>query len=247
MMKKSDILAKISSFWFFYRWHPEVALRYLPIVEEIEKLDKETSILEVGSGGLGITPYLRRKVTGVDVKFDPPFHPFLKKIICSVTKLPFADSSFDVVVSVDTLEHLRKKERKKAIDEMIRVARKKMLAGVPCGKMSADEDSWLSRFDQKHRGRIFPFLKEHLRYGLPEENEISDMISISAKQYKKVVSIMVKGNENISLHRFLLKGYMNKSVLEDFFFRKILLFAIPWLRHMNKAPTYRKLFFIDII
>ncbi|MBI4990704.1 methyltransferase domain-containing protein [Candidatus Gottesmanbacteria bacterium] len=103
MNKIKEFLIKLSSLWFFYRWHPEVALRYMPIVSEIKKLDEEISILEVGSGGLGITPYLRKKMTGVDVEFKPPFHPLLHKIEALATKLPFKDGSFDVVISIDML------------------------------------------------------------------------------------------------------------------------------------------------
>src|SRR3989338_7491070 len=99
---------------FFYRWHPEVALRYLPLVKEIKALPGST-ILEVGSGGLCITPYLGASVTGLDVEFNPPFHPLLNRVVGSVLQIPFKKDSFDIVVCVDTLEHLQSKHRQKAV------------------------------------------------------------------------------------------------------------------------------------
>lgn len=246
-MIKSGFLARLTGFFLFYRWHPEVALRYLPLVGEIKKLGNEPKILEVGSGGLGITPYLRKEVTGVDLEFSPPSHPLLKKVKASATKLPFKKSSFDVVLSVDTLEHLEGKDRERAISEMIRVARKKILIAVPCGKDSFYEDLLLAEFVQGRKGEALPFLEDHLQYGLPEKEEVNAMILEAARQNKKTICIIMKGNENINLHRFLLKGEMTNNFLVDFFFRKVLLFAIPLLRQMNKEPTYRQLFFVDMV
>ena len=46
---------------FFWRQHPEAALRYYSVVETIKKLNLEDSkILEVGPGSMGIVPYLKR-------------------------------------------------------------------------------------------------------------------------------------------------------------------------------------------
>lgn len=246
-MINSDILTKICSFWCFYRWHPEVALRYLPIVDAINKLGKDITILEIGSGGLGITPYLKRDVTGVDIDFQPPYHRFLKMIKASATNLPLKDSSFEIALCVDTLEHLSQTKRKKAISEMLRIARKKVIIALPCGKDSTNEDILLAEFSKKHSGKILPFLQEHLKYRLPEKEEIIEMIESGANKYNKEVKITIRGNESIFLHRFLLKGYMVNNFWVDFFFRKILLLAISIMRLFNKEPTYRKIFFVDII
>ncbi len=44
------------------RWHPEVAIRYLPIVKQLKATSLSSgSMLEVGSGWLGIAPYLVKK------------------------------------------------------------------------------------------------------------------------------------------------------------------------------------------
>ena len=111
----------------FYRWHPEVAIRYLPIVSEIKKFPKDTKILEVGSGGLGIAPYLGRLVVGLDNNFSGPSHPLLKQKKGKGEKIPFKDSSFDIVISVDTLEHVPSEKRSLMIDEMLRVAHRECI------------------------------------------------------------------------------------------------------------------------
>src|SRR3989338_1697820 len=58
---------------FFLHQHPETALRYLPIVSVMAKKGlKDSKLLEVGSGSLGITPYLKRPIDGIDVNFSGP-------------------------------------------------------------------------------------------------------------------------------------------------------------------------------
>ena len=60
----------------FNRWHPQLALRYLPIVRYIKNSGLvNPSILEVGSGSLGIGPYLKKEFTGADIEFSGPKWP----------------------------------------------------------------------------------------------------------------------------------------------------------------------------
>lgn len=245
-MISNDSLAKISGFWLFYRWHPQIALRYLPLVDEIKKLERDVTVLEVGSGGLGIAPYLKKKVTAVDIDFKPPFFPQLKMIKGDATKLEFDDNSFDVVVSVDMLEHVSKDKREKAVYQMIRVAKKKVLIGVPCGIEAERQDVLLDEYYKKKFRSGFPFLEEQIENKLPKKAEMNDIINKASKRARKKVNIKIKGNINLSLRLFLMKGWMSKNFLPNLFFRKILLFAIPFMRKINQEPTYRKLFFVDI-
>ncbi|MBK5281031.1 MAG: hypothetical protein JJE16_02960 [Nitrospiraceae bacterium] len=46
-------------------WVPEIALRYLPVVESIRAEPPRGLILEVGVNRSGLTTYLRRPVVGV--------------------------------------------------------------------------------------------------------------------------------------------------------------------------------------
>lgn len=243
----NDLLAKISGFGLFYRWHPAIAIRYLPLVKKIKETKNAGNILEVGSGGLGITPYLGRKATGVDLEFEPPYHPLLTRVKGEATDLPFGDREFDIVLSVDMLEHLPQKDREKAIREMIRVARRKVFIGVPSGQKSEEEDKIMHDYYRKKFGKDYKFFKEQIKERLPNKDIMLEMINRSAKQTKKEIIVKIEGNENISLHRFLMKGWMTKNILINLFFRKILLFAVPFFGIFEKPPFYRQLFFVEII
>lgn len=245
-MIKNEFWAKLTGFFIFYRWHPAIALRYLPFVDRIKKDKYSEKILEVGSAGLGICPYLRRKVTGIDIDFKPPFHPLLTRIKSEATKLPFKSSSYDFVLSVDMLEHLNKDIREKAIGKMIRVARKAVFIGVPCGEEAEDQDKLLHNHYKNKIGKEYQFFEEQITEGLPQREEIYNMIMDRAKYFKKKVDVESAGNENMNLHKILMKGWMTKNLLVNIFFRKVLLFAIPLLRLINYPPYYRQLFFIEI-
>ena len=225
-----------------YRWHPEVAIRYLPIVDEIKKMDSVT-ILEVGSGGLGIAPYLNREVTGIDSDFSGPTHPLLKRIKGTGEKLPFADKSFGVVISVDILEHVPQKNREKVITEMIRVAQKEVIIATPCGNDSEKQDRVLSEIYKRKFGEDYQFLKEQLEYGLPDAKEV---LSILKKLTGNKIEINVVGNENLQVRKFLMTGWMTKNILADIFYRKLLLAFIPIFQLVNSGPFYRKIFYARI-
>ncbi|MEK7111044.1 MAG: class I SAM-dependent methyltransferase [Patescibacteria group bacterium] len=243
----------------WYRWHPELALRYLPMVEKIQKFRPTKarrlafrradpiSILEIGSGGLGIAPYLKMPVTGVDLEFKPPFHPLLTKVVSRAEKLDFADKSFDVVMSSDMLEHLPSSKREKAIFEMIRVSKLCVIIGVPCGEIAAKHDEELRLEYLKTHGKEFPFLKEQVEYGLPDRTDIIAYINEAGKKLDRKIKLTVSGNENMIIRKFLMHGWMSSDFLVNVFFRKILLPFIPLLRLLERPPYYRQIFFVEII
>lgn len=224
----------------FYRWHPQLALRYLPIVAWLKQHRlADSHILEVGSGSLGIGPYLNKPFTGVDVDFAGPQWPQMKKIKGRAQKLPFPDKAFDVVISVDVLEHLPPADRPKAVNELFRVATKAVVIAVPCGAASHAQDRDLSLEYQRKFGKQFAFLQEHLQYGLPTHTQV--MTWINQPKVER------QGNRNLDLRRWLMAGWMTKNPLADFFFRKLLLVFLPLLFILDRRPPYyRQVFFVKI-
>ena len=232
----------------FHHWHPQLALRYLPIVKFIKSLKiKHLKILEVGSGSLGIGPYINQEITGLDIDFSGPRWPRLKQIKGSADKLPFDDDEFDIAISVDVIEHLPKKIRQKSIEELFRIAHHSVIIAVPVGSLSHDQDKQLDKLYKKQHGKPFPFLEEHLKNGLPEKAQILNLITAGAKKYNKTISIKIQGNRNLKLRMWLMKGWMAKNKIIDLFFRKVLLLFIPLLRTLDqKPPYYRQIFFVTI-
>ncbi|MFC1653807.1 class I SAM-dependent methyltransferase [Patescibacteria group bacterium] len=229
---------------FLNRWHPTIALRYLPMIKEI---DRDESVLEVGSGSLGVGPYLKRSFTGVDLDFPGPNWPKMKKVKASATKLPFKDNSFDVVVNSDVLEHLPKKDRQTAINEMARVCKKKLIIGVPIGEKAHIQDKKLDQLYLDKLGKRHPFLEEQVELGLPEIKDIEKSIQESFKKYEKNFQIEIIPNMNLKMRMWLMRGWMSESKIADLFFRKALLIAIPFMALFNSPPTYRQIFIVKIV
>lgn len=206
----------------------------------------ELKILEVGSGGLGIAPYLKMPVTGVDVEFKPPFHPLLTKVVSRAEKLDFTDKSFDFVISSDMLEHLPPSKREKAVFEMMRVSKSGIIIGVPCGPEASGHDEELRREYIRIHKREFPFLKEQVEYGLPDITDIIRYINQAGKKLGRKIKLEVVGNENMATRQFLMRGWMSSDFMVNVFFRKILLPFIPLFRLLERPPYYRQIFFVEI-
>lgn len=119
---------------------------------------KIKTILDLGCGrgefGDAFNRSGKYKVTGVDV-----FEPYLK--ICSRSgkysslikadlskKLKFKNKSFDAVVCLETIEHLKKPISESLIKEIERIAKKLVVISCPAGE--ALQDSYDNNPHQKH-------------------------------------------------------------------------------------------------
>lgn len=94
-------------------------------------------------------------------------------IVADATNLPFPDQSFDVVVSLDVLEHIPAPLRMRAIAEMSRVSRRAVILGFPPDKPWVHEaevnanDRWFELF-----GEDYVWLEEHKEFGLVNTGEV---------------------------------------------------------------------------
>lgn len=198
----------------------------------------------MGSGSIGIAPYIGKQVIGVDKDFSGKECPLLKQVKGDGTNLSFADKSFDFVVSSDVLEHIPAQKREKAVLEWLRVAKKELILAFPEGEKSEIHDKELYEEFKKRGLSDYSenFFKEHLENGLPRIKNVIDWI----KSSDRVEDVKIVDNLNLSLRKFLMAGWMTKNFLTDLFFRKILLFFIPVLRLFNNSPSYRKIVFIKL-
>lgn len=91
------------------------------------------TVLDAGCGDGVITNVLPESldVTGLDMSRTALSRVARKTVEGSVLELPFADGQFDLVMCNDVLEHLEAGQRRRAVAELTRVAKRYVLVSVP--------------------------------------------------------------------------------------------------------------------
>lgn len=99
--------------------------------------------------------------------------------------IPFADSSYDIVTSIDVLEHIPREERLQVVSEMIRVAKQKVILVFPffCQENKKMEEDILA--DMKHKNiQPKPSISEHRQFELPKLSEIEKLLIDKKLKYQ---------------------------------------------------------------
>ncbi len=114
------------------------------MLEEIMRHEKVHTLLDVGCGEGQLVEWAREKkafADGLDAAAIERSHGQPKWYhVADCRKIPWPDDKFDVVTSLDMLEHLHPDHVAAAVAEMKRVSRKWVLIGVGCGPSRTDWD-----------------------------------------------------------------------------------------------------------
>lgn len=125
--------------WAYHKIHPYEMKRETHLnarcVEEILKNAEGPRVLDAGCGNGFLAQRLseRHAVTACDMNIDPALskkYPGVRFCTANIEQLPFKKDSFDTVVCTHTLEHVQ--HFFKAVNELRRVARKRLIIVVPC-------------------------------------------------------------------------------------------------------------------
>lgn len=211
------------------------AARYFPVLRVLKQhhLLQSGTVLEIGSGPLGIGTFRKVPFTGCDLEFAvEPKWP-MTPLIASAASLPLADQSFDVVIASDVLEHVPPELRKTVIHEALRVARRLVIFGFPCSDTAHDLDKELRQTYLRRNLQVPVWLEEHMEAAFPEPSLFEDLSGWNVVQFS---------NESIRFHRWMMRLEMNKN------FARVtarLVRYTPWLlrpllRLGDGEPSYRK-------
>ena len=161
-------------------------LRYQIVIEAISALQLQSplQVLEVGSGVAGISMFLKPGSAQVcltdmtEANVIPRYCANTRYVRSDACCLPFADDSFPVVISVDTLEHIARPARTAFLSELKRVAKEAVILTCPLdsqdGQFQAEKcDSHLQKSLGSQKKRIPGWLDEHLQQGHPILEEVS--------------------------------------------------------------------------
>lgn len=141
--------------------------------------------------------------------------------------LPYEERGFDVVVSIDTLEHVAGEDRERFLDELIRVARYRVYLGVPTKEAEETE-----RFI--HTLTKDPWLEDHIRYGLPTREEIEGYLKKRGLSY----NLYPNGYLGSWFAMLLVRHFGPK----DFYPLINRFYNQNFYSHDHNLPTYRVIF-----
>jgi SAM-dependent methyltransferase len=214
--------------------------RYFPLVRFLEE-HPGCSVLEVGSGSIGLAEFQDREFTGCDVDFPEPPHPRMTAVVASGQTLPFGSETFDLVVCQDTLEHLPPEGRETLVDELVRVSSRFVYLSFPRGRLARLADQAYAFYHGRIRRWPLPgWLTEHLSTPSVDPARVRGRLDACG-------IVRSRGNENLLAHLFLLTvehwAGMNRRL-------EILVRARPRLGRLifgvlNLPPTYRHVLMLD--
>lgn len=156
----------------------ELKLRYGKLIRHCPEVrDPRTSVLEVGGGGSGIAQFLQRPVQGLTAEPTQSQTPWLSLDTGDVRDMPYPNDTFDVVVCADAIQALPAADWPRAIAELVRVAKQKVVISVPCDYPGMEGELALANwYDSTGRAKPEDLLR-NLAGGMPKVGAIFAAVS----------------------------------------------------------------------
>lgn len=164
------------------------------------------SILDVGCGDGKVTNILKNfnrfEITGVDLSNEALAHCNFNTTLADSVCLPFADSTFDLVLTMDMLEHLDDISEVLAFKELFRVARNYVIVVVPYNENLMDGLTLCSKCGHKY----------HINYHL-RSYQINNLINKAPIDWCANLAVLT-GEQWIQKHNF--ETELRKTKLSEF-------------------------------
>lgn len=180
-------------------------------------------------------------VTVLDV-FNESYEGYIKG---DATNTDFSDNSFDIAVSFDVFEHIPRDKRKAFLSEALRISKFGVFLAMPIdfqGKVAGAE-VLLNDFYKITSKKEHPWLKEHIEYRIPNDQEIKKLVM---NQGAEMVSIATNQVGDWQLMQMLIFAAAdNADITND-----VTKANIWYNEHIDKLDSnvdfgYRKVYFVS--
>ncbi|HVE95236.1 MAG TPA: glycosyltransferase, partial [Acidimicrobiales bacterium] len=123
----------------------------------------------------------------LDVYTDrPPVDEGHQHVVGSGFELPFADDSFDLVCSHDTLEHLPAERRTEFLAELLRVSQGPVVVVAPFADQRSERaEQIINSYFVARLGHTIPALDEHSEFGLPDGAALTAWLTSNDVEFRQ--------------------------------------------------------------
>lgn len=151
-------------------------VRYKNVVNFIDEHKILGTILEVGSGPVGVSRYVSNNIIGLEYNNVTSESNNLTIHYGDVRDINFNDGEFELVLCSDVLEHLSSIDRQLAITECVRVSSRFVLIQNPTGFAAFEADKFLKNSFDYLSWSPPKWLTEHLENGFPITSSITSVL-----------------------------------------------------------------------
>ncbi len=214
------------------------------LIEHFLKPIRDPKVLDVG-GAEGKLAWFVPHYTEVTIadKRAASENQKTQYVQADATELPFADNTFDLVISSDLIEHIEEEKRPLAYLEMLRVTKRYAIIAAPFHTVYAEKaEELVNRQFKKYSGKDHPFLKDHIQNGLPNAEKLEAILGGQNHSFTK----LGEGNiYNWALQQLVVAHMQGENLdIKKSEFNKHFNENLERLGNF-RHPTYRTVYVID--
>ena len=195
-------------------------------------------VLDVGGRGNLMRKFLPAdEVHYLDPNLDSDDPNFIRGDGCD---MPLEDGAFDFVVSADVYEHIATGDRKRFLEENLRVASRAVILAAP---FHSEETAAAERHaNETYRiisgGEDHTWLKEHIEHGLPGSDELEELLREAGLEFQVIPNNSIWLWENMIFANFVFGEAIERFRDFNAFYNSRI------FPHDHDQKSYRRIYFI---
>jgi SAM-dependent methyltransferase len=231
------------------RGYPDWAVRYQPILRRFRgKAWPSLRILEIGANENGFSRFSGASVVALDIATTHLLvaraSQAVEPVAGDIGALPFGDATFDVVVCLDTYEHIPAAHRHRANREILRVLRPDGVAviGFPSGEAAFAAEGRIRHAYGALTGGTIRWLEEHVSMGLPDGATVeADLAALGGDGFR----VERTGNGALWMWEWMWRVLMcNWPGRGNGVAQVLLRLLVPLISRLHGEPCYRAMLWV---